>query len=99
MRTMYYRLLAVGAVLGLFLPDLARAAGDKAEALINVADTRVVSWGPTIFFLNLYNADPFLFGCLCVALTLFLGVSLGFITDRIMRHTGIDLTKRTIVEH
>jgi hypothetical protein len=99
MRTLYYRLLALGGALFLLLPDLAQAAGGKAEQLINVADTRVVTWGPTIFFLDLYNSDPFLFGCMCTLITLIMGVSLGFITDQIMRHTGIDLTKRTIVEH
>jgi hypothetical protein len=99
MRTLYYRLLALGGLLLLLLPDFAQAAGDKAAALINVADTRVVSWGPTLFFLDLYNSDPFLFGCVCTLFTLIMGVSLGFITDQIMRHTGIDLTKRVIVEH
>jgi hypothetical protein len=99
MRTLYYRLLALSGALYLCLPDFAQAAGGKAEQLINVADTRVVTWGPTIFFLDLYNSDPFLFGCMCTLITLIMGVSLGFITDRIMRHTGIDLTKRTIVEH
>ena len=35
----------------------------------------------------------------CTVFTAFLGVSLGFITDRIMKHTGLDLTSRKIVEH
>ena len=29
----------------------------------------------------------------------FLGVSLGFIADQVMKHTGLDLTSRKIIEH
>jgi hypothetical protein len=99
MRSIYYSLLAFLAMICLLLPDLVLAAGGKADLLIVVADDRVVQWSFSKFFLHLYNTDPFMFGVWCTIITAALGVTLGVTTDQIMRHTGIDLTKRTIVEH
>ena len=98
MRSIYYSLLALFAMVCLLLPDLVLAAGGKADLLIVVADDRVVQWGFK-FFVHLYNTDPFMFGVWCTIITAVLGGSLGLITDQIMRHTGLDLTHRTIVEH
>ena len=99
MRSIYYSLLALFAMVCLLLPDLVLAVGGKADLLIVVADDRVVQWGFTKFFVHLYNTDPFMFGVWCTIITAALGGSLGLITDQIMRHTGLDLTHRTIVEH
>lgn len=99
MRKIYCRLAALCAAAYLLLPDLVLAAGAKGEALIVVADTRRVNSEWTLFFLNLYNTDPFMFGLWCSIMTAFLGVSLGLITDQFMKRTGIDLTSRKIVEH
>jgi len=99
MRSIYYRLLAFLAMVCLLIPDWALAAGPAADLLIVVADDRVVQWSFSKFFLHLYNTDPFMFGVWCTIITASLGGSLGLITDQIMRHTGIDLTSRKLVEH
>lgn len=87
----------LGALLSL-IPTLAMAAGDKAEALIVVADTRVLT-GIHLYFADLYNENMWLFAVWSVVLTTFLGVVLGAIMDVVMKMTGIDLTKRSLVEH
>jgi ABC-type Fe3+ transport system permease subunit len=99
MKRIYYLLLAFLSLACLFNPIPAMAAGPAAEMLIVVADNRVVDWSFSKFWVDYYNTDPFMFGLWCTIFTAFLGVSLGFITDQIMRHTGLDLSKRTIVEH
>ncbi|MEW6112784.1 MAG: DVU0150 family protein [Thermodesulfobacteriota bacterium] len=81
------------------VPDLVVAAGGKAEMLIVVADKRVVDWSVSKWWVDLYNRDPFLFGVWCTIFTGLLGVTLGLITDQIMKATGLDLTSRKIVEH
>ena len=99
MRGIYCRLLAFLAMICLLLPDLALAAGGKAEMLVVVADKRVVSWGPTLWFLDIYNTNPTMFGVWCVILTAVIGCSLGLLADFIMGRTGLDLTSRKIIEH
>jgi hypothetical protein len=99
MRSIYYSLLAFLAMLCLLIPDWALAAGPAADLLIVVADDRVVQSSVTKWFTHLYNTDPFMFGVWCTIITAGLGGSLGLITDQIMRHTGIDLTSRKLVEH
>lgn len=99
MRKAYYRIAAICASAYLLLPDWVLAAGGKAEMLVNVADVRKVHWWVSVWFLDMYNADPFMFGVWCVILTAGLGCSLGLITDFFMKRTGIDLTSRKIVEH
>ena len=83
----------------LLLPDLILAAGEKADMLVVVADSRRVTWSVSRFFVDVYNTNPFMFGIYCIILTAFLGGALGLITDFIMKRTGIDLTSRKIVEH
>lgn len=99
MRKTFLRILAFLAAALLSIPDLVMAAGGKAEALIVVADNRVVNWSVTKWWLDLYNTDPLMFGVWCIIITAVLGVTLGFITDQIMKYSGIDLTSRKIVEH
>jgi len=99
MSAIRYLILAFLSFAALLMPDLVLAAGGKAEMLIVVADDRVVQSNITKFFINQYNTDPFMFGVYCTIITAALGVTLGLGTDFIMRHTGLDLTKRTIVEH
>lgn len=94
----YLLMLLCGAAC-LLLPDMVMAAGGKASALIVVADPRATDSGIARWWVDMYNVDPFMFGVWCTILTAALGVSLGFITDQIMKHTGLDLSKRTIVEH
>jgi len=99
MRMVYLGLCALVAATVALIPDVVLAAGGGAEMLVVVADKRMVDSEITKYFLDVYNVNPFLMGIWCTILTAALGVSLGFITDRIMRHTGIDLTSRKIVEH
>jgi len=99
MKRISYAIPALLVMVCLFLPDLVMAAGPSAPPLIVVADNRVVESSIAKFWIDQYNVDPFMYGLWCTIFTGFLGVSLGFITDRIMKHTGLDLTSRKIVEH
>ncbi len=99
MRSFHYSVLAFLATVCLLMPDWVLAAGPAAEQLIVVADDRVVQSSITKWFTHLYNTDPFMFGLWCTIITAGLGGSLGLITDQIMRHTGIDLTSRKLIEH
>ncbi|MFH0823182.1 MAG: DVU0150 family protein [Pseudomonadota bacterium] len=99
MKKTWFRIVQLGIAVFLSLPGLAMAAAEKAAPIIIVADKRLVEWGPSVYFLNLYNTDPFMFGLVCALITTFLGVSFGLVTDQIMKHTGIDLTSRKIIEH
>jgi hypothetical protein len=96
-----YRYLwpAFAALITMFLPDLVMAAGGKAEMLIVVADSRMVESNIAKWWVALYNSDPFMFGLWATIFTGLMGVTLGFITDRLMALTGLDLTSRKIVEH
>jgi len=81
------------------LARVALAGGPKAADLVVVADTRVLHSQIMIYFANLYNTNILLFAVWAVVLTAVLGMSLGFLMDKIMAHTGLDLTSRKIVEH
>ena len=99
MNRIYYVLMAVLGMATFLVPDIVSAAGGKAEMLIVVADNRVVDWSVSKWWVDIYNTDPFMFGVYCTLFTAFLGVSLGLITDQIMKRTGMDLSTRKIVEH
>lgn len=96
------KLLKIGAMLsGLLalIPQLALAAGEKADELIVVADTRVLDNSIMLYFADLYNTNILLFAIWAVVLTAVYGVFLGVTMDWIMARTGLDLSKRKIVEH
>ncbi|MFH1914622.1 MAG: DVU0150 family protein [Pseudomonadota bacterium] len=96
------KLLKIGALLsGLLalIPQLAHAAGEKADELIVVADTRVLNNSIMLYFADLYNTNILLFAVWAVVLTAIYGVFLGLLMDFIMARTGLDLSKRKIVEH
>jgi hypothetical protein len=99
MKPIFLRLAILLAAAFVFISDLAQAAGEKAEMLVVVADTRRVSWGPSVYFTDLYNTDPFMFGLVCTIITAIMGGGLGLLTDTIMKRTGLDLTSRKLVEH
>ena len=75
------------------------AGGKKASELVVVADTRVITGSVMKYFANLYNTNIFLFAVWAVVLTGVYGAFLGWLMDKIMSHTGLDLTSRKIVEH
>jgi len=99
MRKLFYPLFAFLALACLLTPDLVMAAGEKADMLVVVADSRMVQSPITLYFLNIYNTNPLGFGILCVILTSVLGCTLGLTADFIMGRTGLDLTSRKIIEH
>ena len=98
MKGLYSKILTLGAMFCLVVPDWVWAAGEKATNLVVVADTRRVS-GVLKYFANLYNTNPVLFAVWAVVLTAVWGAFLGFLMDRIMMRTGLDLKSRKIVEH
>ncbi len=99
MKRIYGYLSAIVSLAFLTFPEMAAAAGAKGSALIVVADARTIHWSFWRFWVDLYNADPFMFAVWTTVFTATMGVSLGLITDFFMRRTGIDLTSRKIVEH
>lgn len=93
-------LMATFVLAGLLIPSAALAAGGgKVEMLVVVADTRMVHSPITLWFLNVYNTSPTLFGILCVVLTAAFGCTLGFAADFLMARSGLDLTSRKLIEH
>jgi hypothetical protein len=86
-------------VMGVVLwPGWLWAAGEKAAAIVIVADTRKLSglmgwWG------NLYNDSHVNFMLLTIVLIPVIGVLFGLLADLIMNHIGIDLTSRELAEH
>lgn len=93
---------AVGALcvsLYLLVPASLWAGGEAATNLVNVADTRRVSSSIVRYIADTYNTDPWVFATLAVVLTAFYGAFLGFIMDKIMMRTGLDLRSRKIMEH
>ncbi len=99
MRTKIMALFAALAGLNVLLPRLLYAGGDKASELVVVADTRVLDSGVMKYFANMYNENILLFAVWAVVLTAVMGCFLGWLMDKIMSHTGLDLTSRKIVEH
>jgi hypothetical protein len=69
------------------------AGGPPATKLINVADTRNLEPGPSLWIAQVYNENYVLFGALVVIVMVVQGLVLGFGFDRIMHWIGIDLGK------
>ena len=99
MRTIYFRAMVFLAMAYLLIPDWVFAAGAGGTELIVVADARRVSWGPEKYLLDMYNTNLTMFGVWCLILTLIWGMFLGFLTDFLMKRTGLDLESRSLVEH
>lgn len=86
-------------VMGVFFwPSLLWAAGEKAEAIVIVADTRKLS-GMMAWWGNLYNESHVYFMLLTVVLIPIIGVLFGLIADFVMATIGIDLKSRELAEH
>ena len=99
MRKWGIKVAAAFSALWVAAPELLWAGGKKASELVVVADTRVISSGVMKYFANLYNTNILLFAVWAVFLTAFYGAFLGWLMDKIMARTGLDLTSRKIVEH
>jgi hypothetical protein len=81
-----------------FLPELARAAGEKADLIVIVADTRRLT-GWEAWWANLYNESHGYFTLVTVISIPVVGLILGLIADFIMKRIGIDLSSRELSEH
>jgi hypothetical protein len=99
MKSIITKLLALVTMAYLLVPEVLWAAGGGGDApIVVVADTRVVH-GVLHYFSNLYNTDILLFAIWAVVLTAAYGGFLGFVMDKLMGLTGLDLKSRKIVEH
>jgi hypothetical protein len=99
MKNIITKLLALVTLACLLVPEMLWAAGGGGDApIVVVADTRVVH-GVLLYFSNLYNTDILLFAIWAVVLTAAYGGFLGFVMDKLMALTGLDLKSRKIVEH
>lgn len=85
---------ALTALLALAASGSAWAAGGPpATKLINVADTRALESGPSLWIAQIYNESFLKFGLLVVVVMCLMGVVLGFTFDRAMQLLGLDLGK------
>src|SRR5690242_3231298 len=69
------------------------AGGPPATKLINVADTRNIEPGVSLWIAQIYNDSFVKFGLLTVAVMCLMGVVFGFTFDRAMGLLGLDLGK------
>jgi hypothetical protein len=98
MKGIFWKVWGLVSTAVLLIPESLWAAGEKASALVVVADTRRVT-GIMKYFSDLYNTNPWLFAVWAVVLTAAFGAVLGTIMDFFMMRTGLDLKSRKIVEH
>lgn len=96
MKKLLVSILSVVGLVGL-LPAVAWAKG-KAAPLVVVAYTKGLS-GINLWWANIYNDSMLLFTILTGCFAPIAGILLGFLADRAIRLTGIDLTKRELREH
>ncbi|MBF0390482.1 MAG: hypothetical protein HQK71_10310 [Desulfamplus sp.] len=82
----------------ILMPQTLLAAGEKAELVVIVADTRGITgimhwWGA------LYNDSHLYFSLLTIVLIPVIGLIFGTIADIVMKAIGIDLEHRDLAEH
>ncbi|OGR27529.1 MAG: hypothetical protein A2277_03085 [Desulfobacterales bacterium RIFOXYA12_FULL_46_15] len=85
-------------MLCMLLPEAVLAAGEKADLVVIVADTRgltgiLKAWG------TLYNESHLYFSLLTIVLIPVIGLVFGTVADIVMRTIGIDLEHRELSEH
>jgi hypothetical protein len=95
---MWARIMGLGVMAILLLPEIAAAAGPKAAPLVIVADTRKFS-GWEAWWTNLYNESHLYFALLTVAIIPIVGLMFGILADIIMGKIGLDLHSRELAEH
>jgi hypothetical protein len=71
----------------------ALAAGGPATKLVNVADTRGMDSGFSLWLAEVYNTNLWLFGLLVVVIMAGIGAILGFAFDKLVALLGIRLGK------
>jgi hypothetical protein len=98
MRSIGKKIIGLVALALALIPQLALAAGEKAAALVIVADTRKLT-GWQAWWANLYNESHLYFTLITVILIPIIGLIFGTLADLIMGHIGIDLKSRELAEH
>ena len=98
MKRLWTKIISLVAMVVILMPEIALAAGKKAELLVIVADTRKFS-GWEAWWTNLYNESHLYFALLTVAIIPIVGLIFGVIADIVMGHIGIDLKSRELAEH
>jgi hypothetical protein len=99
MNRYWSKILFIMLFVFLALPGIVWASGEGgATNLVVVADTRRVS-GVLHYIANLYNTDPWMFAAWATFLTALWGAILGFLMDKLISLSGLDLRSRKIVEH
>jgi hypothetical protein len=98
-RKLATRLKQVGILLFVFLPlQLLAAGGEKAEAIVIVADSRRFT-GWKAWWANLYNESHIWFAVATIVIIPGVSACLGAFTSFLMARIGIDLKSRQLAEH
>jgi hypothetical protein len=74
------------------------AVGEKADAIVIVADSRNTS-GLRAWWMNLYNESHLLFAVMTIIILPVTGLILGKLTGGVMARLGINLKSRELAEH
>lgn len=98
MQNWWKKIFGLAGMLLLLIPELALAAGEKADLIVIVADTRRLT-GWQAWWANLYNESHAYFTAVTVISIPVVGLILGFLADIVMKKIGIDLTSRELSEH
>jgi len=98
MRKLWTKIVGLGVMAVLLLPEIVMAAAGKAELLVIVADTRKFT-GWEAWWTNLYNESHIWFAVVTVVTIPIVGVILGVLADIVMSRIGIDLKSRELAEH
>ena len=85
--------LFVVSSLSLIREALAAGGGKPATKLINVADTRGMDAGLSMWIADVYNGNLWLFGLMVVVIMAGMGAVLGFGFDKLIGLLGIRLGK------
>jgi hypothetical protein len=98
MQNVWKQVIGLLGLLILLIPEMALAAGEKADLIVIVADTRKLT-GWEAWWANLYNESHAYFTLLTVISIPVVGLILGIVADFIMKRIGIDLSSRELAEH
>jgi hypothetical protein len=98
MRKLWSKIIGLGVLIGLLLPELAAAAGPAAAPLVLVADTRKLT-GWEAWWANLYNESHLQFTLLTIIIIPVVGFCFGVLADIVMSWIGLDLKHRELAEH
>jgi hypothetical protein len=98
MRKLWAKIIGLGVMALVLLPEMAMAAAAKVSPLVIVADTRKFT-GWEAWWTNLYNESHFYFTLITVVSIPIVGLLFGFLADIIMNWIGLDLKSRELAEH